>query len=207
MKYRQTNMISIITGDIINSRESNPEIWLKELKAILNDFGNEPKQWEIFRGDSFQLEVQPKYALKASVMIKSAIKQFKKIDVRLAIGIGEKTYASEKITESNGSAFVNSGKCFEQLKKSTLGIKSPFKDFDKQMNVMLELAMLTMNNWTPTSSTIVMATLKHPTLNQKQIADILGKTQSNISEGLKRAGYDEILKLIQFYNSQIQSLC
>lgn len=200
-------MISIITGDIINSRESNPEIWLKELKAILNDFGNEPKQWEIFRGDSFQLEVQPKYALKASVMIKSAIKQFKKIDVRLAIGIGEKTYASEKITESNGSAFVNSGKCFEQLKKSTLGIKSPFKDFDKQMNVMLELAMLTMNNWTPTSSTIVMATLKHPTLNQKQIADILGKTQSNISEGLKRAGYDEILKLIQFYNSQIQSLC
>jgi predicted XRE-type DNA-binding protein len=127
--------------------------------------------------------------------------------VRLAIGIGEKTYASEKITESNGSAFVNSGKCFEQLKKSTLGIKSPFKDFDKQMNVMLELAMLTMNNWTPTSSTIVMATLKHPTLNQKQIADILGKTQSNISEGLKRAGYDEILKLIQFYNSQIQSLC
>lgn len=200
-------MIAIITGDIINSKSSDPKIWLEALKAILNKYGKERMQWEIYRGDSFQLEVVPEKALEASILIKAAIKQFKNMDVRLAIGIGDKTYQSEKITESNGSAFVNSGKCFEQLKKNTLALKSPFTDFDKQFNIMLDLALLTISNWSTKSSLLVKAALEHPAFNQKQLAKLFGETQGNISQGLKRAGYDEILKLIQFYNVQIKTLC
>ena len=200
-------MIAIITGDIINSKSSDPNIWLEALKDTLNKYGKEPMQWEIYRGDSFQIELAKEKALEASILIKATIKQFKKIDVRIAIGIGEKTYASEKITESNGSAFVNSGKCFEQLKKNTLAIKSPFTDFDKQLNIMFDLALLTINNWSVKSSLLVKASLEHPTYNQKRLAKLFNETQGNISQGLKRAGYDEILKLLQFYNSQIQSLC
>jgi len=139
-------MTSIITGDIINSRENNPQIWMPLLKDVLNKYGSEPTQWEIYRGDSFQIEIPPIKALKVAILIKASIKQFKKLDVRIAIGIGDKSYTSKKITESNGSAFVNSGKCFEQLKKNSLAIKSPFKGFDIQMNLLLELALLTMNN-------------------------------------------------------------
>ncbi|MDG5493171.1 transcriptional regulator [Psychroserpens sp. SPM9] len=200
-------MVAIITGDIINSRETAPQEWLNELKAVLNLFGNEPKSWEIYRGDSFQLEVSPKEALKAAFLIKASIKQFKHNDVRLAIGIGEKRYASEKITESNGSAFVNSGLCFEQLKKHTLAVKSPSETFDYQLNLMLELALLVMDQWKPATSTILKYTLTYPTLNQEAIAQKLQKSQSNISEGLKRGGYDELSKLLAYYESQIQSLC
>ncbi len=200
-------MTSIITGDIINSKKSSPKKWLDSLKTILNSYGNSPLAWEIYRGDSFQLEVNPEQALEACLLIKATVKQFEKIDVRLAIGIGEKTYSSERITESNGSAFINSGECFESLKKTTLAIKSPFETFDKPMNIMLDLALLTMNNWTATTAILIKAALEKPELNQVQLANYFGKTQGNISQGLKRAGFDEISKLLQHYKTQIQTLC
>ena len=200
-------MTSIITGDIINSKKSSPKNWLEALKSILNSFGNSPQAWEIYRGDSFQLEVSPEQALQACIIIKATIKQFENIDVRLAIGIGEKTYQSENITESNGSAFVNSGACFENLKKTTLAIKSPFELFDTSINIMLELAQLTINNWSSTSAILVKTTLENPDLNQNQLAEILERTQGNISQGLKRAGFDEISKLLHHYKTQIQTLC
>jgi len=199
-------MIAIITGDIINSTDTTPNVWLTALKSILNRFGKEPKHWEIYRGDSFQLEIEPKAALKAAILIKASIKQFKPLDVRLAIGIGDKTYTSEKITESNGSAFINSGQCFEQLKKTTLAIQSPFADFDYRINLMLELGLLVMDHWKPKTSTILKYTLENPEDNQKAIAKQLHKAQSNISEGLKRGGYDEISKLLTYYESQIKTL-
>jgi hypothetical protein len=174
---------------------------------VLSYYGSHPAVWEIYRGDSFQLEVSPEQALEACIMIKSTIKQFKTIDVRLAIGIGEKTYHSEHITESNGSAFVNSGECFESLKKTTLAIKTPFESFDIQLNIMLDLALLTINHWTSISAKLVKTALENPELNQNQLADFLDKTQGNISQGLKRAGFDEISKLLDYYKTQIQTLC
>tara|TARA_R110002049_G_scaffold285775_4_gene467310 strand:- start:4564 stop:5163 length:600 start_codon:yes stop_codon:yes gene_type:complete len=199
-------MTSIITGDIINSREREPNDWLITLKNTLNIFGDTPKNWEIFRGDSFQLEIKPENALEAAVLIKATIKIYKNIDVRIAIGLGEKTYASERITESNGSAFVNSGECFETMKNNTLAIKSGYDGFDNTINIMLELAQLTMNSWSSTSSEIIKISLENPELNQKQIAKLLGKSQSNISEGLKRAGFDEIQKLLNYYKAQVKTL-
>ncbi len=200
-------MTSIITGDIINSKKSSPKRWLEALKTILNSYGKSPLAWEIYRGDSFQLEVRPEQALEACLLIKATVKQFEKIDVRLAIGLGDKTYRSERITESNGSAFVNSGECFESLKKTTLALKSPFEAFDESMNIMLDLALLTINNWTTITATLIKTALEKPELNQLQLADFFGKTQGNISQGLKRAGFDEISKLLQHYKTQIQTLC
>jgi len=75
------------------------------------------------------------------------------------------------------------------------------------LNLMLDLAQLTINNWSSTSAILVKTTLENPDLNQNQIANILEKTQGNISQGLKRAGFDEILKLLKYYQNQIQTLC
>ncbi|MEL0650227.1 SatD family protein [Algibacter sp. TI.3.09] len=199
-------MTSIITGDIINSKSSEPKKWLDALKEVLNQYGSQPKQWDVFRGDSFQLETPPEEALKAAILIKLSIKQFKNIDVRIAIGIGEKTYTSDKITESNGTAFINSGECFDDLKKTTLAIKSPFKQFDLQTNIMFELALLTINSWTTTSAKLIKTALENPELTQVELANHFETTQSNISKGLKRGGFDEISKLLNYYNAQVKTL-
>ncbi|MGX1931088.1 transcriptional regulator [Flagellimonas sp. 2504JD4-2] len=197
---------AIITGDIINSRKDSPEAWLPNLKEALNAHGKEPEQWEIYRGDSFQLEISPEKALETAIHIKASLKQKKGIDVRMGIGLGEKDYISEKITESNGSAFVYSGECFENLKKQTLAIKSNSKTFDTQINLMLQLASLTTDTWLPATSRVVKTAMENPEANQKKLAALLEKSQSNISEALIRAGFDEVQKMIQFYTTQLAQL-
>jgi predicted XRE-type DNA-binding protein len=200
-------MVAIITGDIVNSRNVDVQKWIPELKTILNKYGSEPKTWEIYRGDSFQIELLPADALKVSILIKSTIKQFKSLDVRIAIGIGEKTYESEKISESNGSAFIYSGESFEKLKKQTLTIQTAWNDFNQTMNLMFDLASLTMNNWTPTSCLIIKTAIETDHLNQKELARLLNKKQSNISTSLKRGGFDEIQNLLEYYQQKIKNKC
>ena len=200
-------MEAIITGDLINSRQVEPNEWMPALKIVLKKYGREPKNWEIFRGDSFQLNTKPEDALMAAILIKAEIKQWKNLDVRIGIGLGEITYQAAKITESNGTAFLNSGECFEELKKQTLAIKTPNKDLNTTLNLMIELASLTIDRWTETAAKLIKIKIENPNVNQKDLANLLNKTaQGTISEVLKRGGYDEIQKLLNYYKLKISEL-
>ena len=108
-------MIAIITGDIINSQKTDSELWLPKLKALLGKWSSTPNNWEIYRGDEFQLKCSVDEVFNKSLAIKSLIKSFENLDVRLAIGIGNEVFLSEKITESNGSAYVNSGRLLNEI--------------------------------------------------------------------------------------------
>jgi len=200
-------MVAIITGDIINSRGEDASKWMPVLQAELHRSGNNSTDWEIYRGDSFQLRTTAKDALLVVMHLKAVIKQFKKLDVRMAIGIGEETYTAKKVTESNGSAYVNSGSCIERLKKQTMAIQSPWEDFDKTLNLLLDVVDLTINNWTPNHALLVKTSLENPGKTQAEIAEKLNKKQSNISAALKRAGFDEIEKILKFYTQKIEILC
>jgi len=199
-------MIAVITGDIINSREGNALQWLDSLKEVLRKYGKEPKQWEIYRGDSFQLVISPEDALLAAFHIKACIKQIKNYDVRMGLGLGDETHSADKVTESNGIAYVNSGECFEGLKKQNLAIRSTNAIFDDPINTMLSLALLIANNWSSTVAEAIKTKIEHPDKHQKETAKILDKSQSSISEALKRGGFEEIMKINSFYKTQLSSL-
>ncbi|MBP2832630.1 transcriptional regulator [Aquimarina sp. U1-2] len=199
-------MIAILTGDIINSQAVDSKIWLTKLKKILNMYGKTPKTWEIYRGDSFQLEVDIHDALKIAIHIKAGMKSIANINVRIAIGLGDKSYNSSRISESNGSAFVNSGQCFDALKKNTLAIRSPWKGFDEEFNLYVRLLLLTIDSWSVVTAQTVFAILEHPSLNQNELGQLLNRTQSTISETLRRAGYEEIDRLINRYQTKISEL-
>src|SRR5690606_30124056 len=114
-------MHAVITGDIINSTKVDPKIWLPVLKNVLNQAGTSPKEWEIYRGDSFQLFIKdPLLALTIAIQIKAAIKTIKSLDVRMAVGIGNIEHTSNQVTEANGPAFIYSGERFESLKREKL---------------------------------------------------------------------------------------
>ena len=148
-------MIAVLTGDIINSTKDEHLQWLDTLKKVLSQYGKEPKNWEIFRGDSFQLEISPEIALYCAIHIKAAIKQQPDLDVRIAIGIGNKIYSAEKITQSNGEAFIFSGESFDKIHKDRMVIKTPWKDLTNEVNLYLDLALLTMNSWLPATAIVV----------------------------------------------------
>lgn len=199
-------MVAVITGDIINSRAIKTALWQNELKAVLSNYGNAPGQWEIYRGDSFQLKVEKEKAVQAAIHIKACMKKLNPLDVRMAIGIGEEDFKGKGVTESTGSAYIRSGNCYEQLKKQNLAIKSGDSTFDECFNLLISLALLTMDNWTALVAGVVQATIEHPEKNQKELAEMLGKTQSSISEALKRAGAPEINQFIEYYHQKAQKL-
>lgn len=199
-------MIGVITGDIINSgKATNPGDWLSRLKIALAAEGPTPKVWEVTRGDSFQVEIaQPENVLQKALYIKALIKCIGGLDVRMALGIGNKTYDAPKISEANGEAFVRSGRLFDQLKKNTLAISSPWEEVDKTINLCLELALLTMDRWTPNSAEIMALAIEHPGKTQLELAKILQISQGRISERQQRAGYDEIIKMEAYFRDTIR---
>jgi hypothetical protein len=89
-------MIGIITGDIVNSRKLSSKIWIDGFKKLLNNFGKNPVEWDIYRGDEFQMEVKnPEEAFIIALRIKSYFKTLK-LDVRMSIGFGDMTYKATK---------------------------------------------------------------------------------------------------------------
>lgn len=206
---RKRSFTGIITGDIINSRGVNPKYWLPFLKKTLSGEGKTPAVWEIYRGDSFQLEVKdPADTLMTAIRIKASIKCIKNLDVRMAIGIGEKDYTASKISESNGEAFVYSGERLETLKKEkqNLAVKTRWSDFDREMNLCIRLALIAMDNWTTGAATLVTILADNPDITQTRLAEKLNITQSAVSGRQKRAYYHEVRDLEILFREKIKKL-
>ncbi len=202
-------MISVITGDIVNSRKSLPENWLGLLKSELNTHGETPAEWEIYGGDSFQLLVKdPIQALLATIRIKATIRTIKPLDVRLAIGIGEMTFQSSKITECNGSAFVSSGEKYNALKKErqNLAIKSPWPGFDTTLNLCLRLGLIVMDRWPVNAAEVVRLALLNPDASQSELGSMLEKRQNTVSTRLARAHFDEVMEINELYKNSLKEL-
>ena len=201
-------MTAILTADIINSRKLSSKIWINDLKAFLNTFGQSPNDWEIYRGDEFQLEIKnPEEALLVAFQLKAFFKSIK-LDLRISICFGEKTYKSRKITESNGSAFIRSGETFETLKKQklNLAIRSPDTIFDEELNLMLKLSLSFMDNWLQQSAEFVIVAIQNPTLSQEEIGMLLGINQAAVSRRQKRANYELIKELDLYFRKKIKTL-
>ena len=199
-------MKAVITGDVIDSRKSESFEWVESLKSVLSLYGKTPGDWEIFRGDSFQLMLKAEFAMLAALHIKAVMRAAASLDVRMGIGIGTVKHRAEKITESNGEAFVLSGSCFESLKKQTLGVKTTDASINNALNIMLGLALLAIDAWSATVGRVISARIEHPEKNQQELAVFLERSQSSISDALKRGGWDEIMLLENYYREQISCL-
>lgn len=209
-------MIAVIKGDIIASRKlENQALWLRPLKSLLASWGKNHKNWELHSGDFFQIEItNPEEALRKVFEIKTLIKKVEPadktkksstIDVRMAIGIGEKTYSGDSISENNGPAYIYSSEKFDILKKEnvTIGIKSSWKNFDEEMNLYLKLAGTFMDKWTVSSAELIQIILNHPDITQEAIGQQLGIKQNSVSGRWNRAYVKEVLELEKMYRKKL----
>jgi len=210
-------MKAIVTGDIIGSRKLiNQEIWLHPLKDLLATWGERHKTWTLDRGDYFQIEIKnPENALKNALEIKALIrgvspqnaqKKTSPIDVCLAIGIGEETFAGETIHENNGPAYIYSGERFDLQKKEgiTMGIKSHWAEFDDEINLYLKLACTFMDHWTINSAQLISIILEHPGISQAETGRRLGIKQNSVSGRGNRAHLREILEVENTFRKRIK---
>ncbi len=201
-------MKAVITGDIINSESTETHIWLTPLKALLSQWGDSPLDWEIYRGDEFQLKCELDSAFKVVLAIKSLVKSIENLDVRIAIGIGDEKFNSLKITESNGSAYVNSGRLLNQLKAEgkTLAIQTPNPEFNDEINLLLKWASIDFDNWTWAVAQIIHEFITQPGITQEELAQKFSITQSSVSQRLKRANLDLITQTDLYFRRKLALL-
>jgi len=201
-------MIAILTGDIINSEHYKASDWIEILKNHLSAWGTTPKDWEIYRGDEFQLKVTAEKALEVAVGLKAKIKTIKGLDVRMGIGIGTETFKGVSVSESNGTAYQFSGRVFENLKdqKLSLAIATENEEVNQTLNLVVRLALDFMDDWSPVSAECIALSLDHPELQQQEIADKLGINQSAVSQRQKRARLDLVQQVLAFYKTKIISV-
>lgn len=199
-------MIAIITGDIIDSQNYGSSEWLGTLKNYLAQWGASPTDWEIYRGDEFQLKVPREKALSAAIQIKALLKSVKDLDVRMGIGIGAETFVGSGVSESNGPAYQRSGRTFDALKehKVNLTISTGNDAQDRTLNLMLKLALHFMDDWSTVSAEIVALALKNPDASQQKIAEQLNIQQSAVSQRQKRARLDLVHDLLNYYEQLVK---
>lgn len=209
-------MIAVLTGDIVDSTHRDKAGWLPALKSTLTDWGREGRDWEIYRGDEFQLRLnEPKMALHVAFKIKAHIKAVADTDIRIAIGLGAADPKGEKdpdkspLTESNGPAFIHSGRKLDEIKRQRilLAIATDNEVLDLEWNLLLQWVLLSADKWSSVSAEIVDLALTHPGHSQTQMATQLNVQQSAVSQRLKRADFDLLWQTLEFFKDKIQSLC
>jgi len=201
-------MIAVITGDIIHSQQAETEVWITRLKHLLANWGNAPQTWEIYRGDEFQLRCNINDAFWRFLAIKSLIKSQENLDVRIAIGIGEENFSSEKITESNGTAYVHSGRLLDDLKSNghTVSVKTSSDSVDRDLNILLKWSSKDFDNWTVATSEIIHEMIMNKDNTQEDLAKKFAISQSSVSQRLKRANYELIVETNQYFRKKISEL-
>ncbi|MFO7824141.1 MAG: transcriptional regulator [Cyclobacterium sp.] len=200
-------MIAIITGDIKDSRLVPVDKWMTLLKAELGLWGKAAEDWDIYRGDSFQLKLKnPVGVLEVAVRIKATIKSIPPLDIRMGIGLGEENFKSKRLLENNGTAYIHSGEAFEDLSKmnQNLLIKSSIDEFNEEMNLMLKLALTVMDEWTPSSARTVYLAMKHPEKTQMELGKLEGVSQHAISARLSRARYEAIRSFLDYFPGRLE---
>lgn len=201
-------MICILTGDIKGSRKAKSKNWLAELKELFLQFGKNPADWEIYRGDEFQIEIKDcEEALLIAFQIKAFLRTIS-LDARMSIGIGEKTSKAKRISESNGSAFVYSGEAFEVMKKNKINlvVQSADNQFNKDMNLLIRLGLSFMDNWLAQQAEYVLLAINNPELSQEEMGEILKINQAAVSKRRKRANFDLMLEINQAYVEKLKML-
>jgi hypothetical protein len=199
--------IAIITGDIINSTQDTSARWIGVLKPFFHQFGETPGDWEIYRGDEFQLRLPQEDALKTAIQLKALVKQQKRQDVRLGIGLGEESLRNRRVGESNGTAYQRSGRSFESLRDYpySMRIATGREGYDRGLNLMIALALDFMDNWSPVSAEVMALVLARPEASQESLAEVLNIKQSAVSQRLKRARKDLVAELMDYYTQTFKT--
>lgn len=195
----------VITGDIVTSsaiRGEYRDILLEMLNGIVEELRDtlSPAKMEFFRGDSFQIVVEhPEEAVKMAVLLRAGIKgrtpeKLKRAwDVRLAIGIGEVSYLSDKVVLSDGEAFHFSGRELDDIGKRRLTVKTRWEELNEELEVSTAFADDIISRWTISQAKALYASLLYG-LTQKEMAMSMGMSSQNVGK-LLRAGKENLMAL------------
>lgn len=218
-------MVAVLTADLIDSSLYEEEILetvlnslSEEFEKLTKQYGAENVRFDIYRGDSFQGIInKPEAALEITLQIKTAInkihlketkknKAYSKIaDFKMAIGIGTQDFERESISESNGQAFLFSGRTLDSMKndsRKTL-IKTEDDEINEEFNTAFYLLDTLTEKWSTASAEVVYYLLKE--MKEREVAKAINISQSAVNQRKKAAGWDAIAGLLVRFEKVIKT--
>ena len=214
-------MNAVITADVINSTKLSASEEDKVLEAVYAAFNRDSgrtntteSSFYIKRGDSIQVELHnAAEALKLALRLKAAINKIAlkgdtktrpEVDVRIAIGVGSIDGKRDRVNESTGEAYTNSGRTLDSMKKNkrTLAIKAGITEVDAEFDTVLKLLEVIAAGWKVTSAEVIYWLLLDK--NEAEIGNILGITQSAINQRKKTAGWYGVEALLARFDEIVR---
>lgn len=204
--------IAIITGDIVDSTKLN----LAERDVMINALQSIPEMLstfddvsiEIFRGDSFQLQInKAEMAAKVAIAIRAWLRSQKEfsgkepLDARIAIGIGGADYESESVSTSDGEAFRLSGRLLDKMQKSRLAVATPWLLVNDELRLSTAFVDDIISSWTQNQSKIMLLRLQ-TSKSHLELARILDVSRQMVDKSLKSSKEE----LIESYIDRFERL-
>lgn len=217
---KNNKIYAVLTGDVIGSSQFD-EMRDKMLLSLKDSFENMKKivtseeflcPFEIYRGDSFQGVIsRPEAALLIAIGIRASLlssfrKSKKRLDARIAIGIGTIDYLpGDRGLEGTGDAFILSGKTLDNMKKGkqNLIIKTPWPKINDELQIECSLLDALINRWTYEQSQAVLKQIQG--MKQEDIAKELGISQPAVGQRLRTAGAPAYLNFVSRYKLIIKN--
>lgn len=187
--------IAVLTGDVVKStalsRDERDALFagLKAGAAAVEALQGEPAQFERFSGDSWQMLVQPRLALRASLVMRAFIRQeSKSFETRISVGIGAvEPLSPEGLGASDGPAFLASGRGLQSLKAAQ------YFSTNTGDKPVFTLADEISKRWTQAQARVLAYSLLLPHPTQETIAGKVGISQQSVRNHLAAAGEPALL--------------
>lgn len=210
---------AVITGDIVGSKSidiDERENLLHVLKKSFDEINenvikDHHSTFEIFRGDSFQAVLRkPELSLIVSILIRARLRsenaniplKKKNWDARLAIGIGDIQFNTNKTVESDGQAFLFSGRDLDNMKITgeRFRIQTPWSEVNAEMKVSFAFADSVISHWSKYQAQVFYYYLLQNE-KQKELAERFNISQPAIHKRLSTGNVECIdLLRIRFEN-------
>ena len=220
-----------ISSDIVSSTSLSVDqrlILEKELMKLLRilkqTFGSKTFFGRLIKGDYIECVLNdPKIALRVALIMKSFVKslkiqankkinkrlqRFKEYGIRVAVGVGELSILNKKRGIIDGEAIYLSGRAINEMTSSdkknrnTLAFRSNQENWNEAFTPLFSLLDVLFAESTRAQSEIIFYKLLNK--SEKEISEILKKSQSTINQHSTAVGWHAIDRAVKYFENQIK---
>ncbi len=213
--------VAVLTGDIVDSTKRPDKAHPRDLSRTLREAAKAAaaaipaaglSTLDIFRGDSWQLLVkEPSHALRAALYVRTYIRGGEargriSWDTRIAIGIGPVEWLDpNKISRSQGAAFVASGEALDGLVKSKrrMAMRVAGGGGSPGLEAVVALLDALAGQWTAKQAWAIHGALAARTQAEIARSFVPPVTQQTVAAHLDKANWDVLEIAFEAWDSGI----
>lgn len=202
---------AVITGDIVDSQQL-PSTQFQDVIEALNTYLTRLQTdysfaYDIFRGDSYQLVIPgagnaADIATRLLLFLKC---RERPVSVRQCIGLGKPAQnRPASVKTAMGEAFTLSGRGLDGMKRPGLMVSTADASLNRQLDLVTKYFSNHLEKLTRVQAEVLLGYMEGHKPSHEQLADLLGKTRSNVTRILNASQYHLIDDYLVYYAELVE---